>query len=87
MSGAIPLGPLYIFIAWTHKPLPLLATICLKVLSTKTVFIHKPRYVFCSVHVNCPAHPRHLHVFPELHIFTSSASLSIGRRHKRNILF
>jgi len=67
MSGAVPLGPLYAFITWTRKIVPLYVTICLEVLRTTTLFIHRPVCVLCSVHATYPAHPRRLHVSPEVH--------------------
>ena len=83
MGGAVPLGPLYAFITWARKIVPLCVTICLEVLKTTYVFIHRPVYVLCSVHATYPAHPRRLHVSPEVRIFTSSASLSTRKRSKR----
>ena len=57
ISGSIPLGPLYAFKTWTRKILRSYITICLKVLSTKTLFIYRPICVLCSVHATYPAHP------------------------------
>ena len=78
-------GPLYAFISWTREIVPLYVTIWLQVLRTATVFIHRPIRVLCSAHATYPVHPRRLHVSPEVHIFTSSASLSTGKRRKRII--
>jgi hypothetical protein len=71
-----------------YFPLYKYVTICLTVLRTITVSIHTSRLmcVLCSVHATYPAHPRRLHVSPEVHIFTAHLLCQPGSNVK-SILF